>query len=94
MQLRTVPNMYLSVESLAMIKDRVNSFLQKRKVFLQRHRISLCGDKLPACSTSQKAKGGRRMFWTLKVYERATTLETLDLFGNNTDSGLSFLFVA
>lgn len=48
MQLQTTSNMYLSVDSLAMIKGPVNSFLQKRKVFLQRHQISLCHDKLPA----------------------------------------------
>lgn len=48
MQLQTIPNMYLSVESLAMIKGPVNSFLQERKVFLQRHQISLCHDKVPA----------------------------------------------
>lgn len=48
MQLQSTSNMYLSVESLAMIKGTVNSFLQKRKVFLQRHQISLCHDKLPA----------------------------------------------
>lgn len=33
MQLQPFSNMYLSVESLVMIKDPVNSFLQERKVF-------------------------------------------------------------
>lgn len=69
MQLQTISNKYLSVESLAMIKGPVNSFLQERKVFLQRHQISLCHDKLPA-SPAKKAKGRKRMFWTLKVYEK------------------------
>lgn len=69
MQLQTISNMYLSVESLAMIKDPVNSFLQERKVFLQRHRISLCHDKLPA-PLAKRLREGRGCFWTLKVHEK------------------------
>lgn len=58
MQLQTTSNMYLSAESLAMIKGPVNSFLQKRKVFLQRHQISLRHDKRPAALA--KRRGERR----------------------------------
>lgn len=76
MQLQTISNMYLSVESLAMIKGPVNSFLQERKVFLQRHQISLCHDKLPAL-LAERLGEGKRMLWTLKVHRRTTTYEKL-----------------
>lgn len=61
MQLQTISNMYLSVESLAMIKGPVNSFLQERKVFLQRHQISPCHDKLPA-PLAKRLREGRGCF--------------------------------
>lgn len=76
MRLQTISNMYLSVESLAMIKDPVNSFLQERKVFLQRHQISLCHDKLPAL-LAKRLRKGRGTFWTLKVHKRTTTHKLL-----------------
>lgn len=81
MLLQTISNMYLSVESLAMIKGPVNSFLQERKVFLQRHQISPCHDKLPA-PLAKRLREGRGCFGPWKCNRRTTTQETLDLFGN------------
>lgn len=81
MLLQTTSNMYLSVESLAMIKGPVNSFLQQRKLFLQRHQISLCHDKLPA-PLAKRLSERRGCFWTLKVQERTTTQETRTIWKN------------
>lgn len=79
MQLQTIPNMYLSVESLAMIKGPVNSFLQERKVFLQRHQISLCHDKVPAL-LAKRLREGRGCFgpWKcMKEQQRKKLLTSL-----------------
>lgn len=93
MQLQTISNMYLSVESLAMIKGPVNSFLQERKVFLQRHQISLCHDKLPA-PLAKRLREERGCFGPWKCTKRTTIQKTLDLFGNMLwDLGLCFLFI-
>lgn len=80
MQLQTISNMYLSVESLAMIKGLVNSFLQERKVFLQRHQISLCHDKLP----TPLAKGLREKenVLDLESAPKNNNTQTLDPCGN------------
>lgn len=61
MQLQTISNMYLSVESLFMIKGLLDSFLQEGKVFLQRHQISLCHDKMPAL-LAKRLKEGKGCF--------------------------------
>lgn len=61
MQVQTISNMYLSAQSLAMIKGLVNSFLQEKKVFLQRHQISLCRDKLLP-PPAERLRDGRGCF--------------------------------
>lgn len=81
MQLQTISNMYLSVESLAMIKGLVNSFLQERKVFLQRHQISLCHDKLPAPLAKRLRWKKRECFGPWKCTKRITTHKLLTRVG-------------
>ena len=93
MQLQTISNMYLSVESLAMIKDPVNSFLQERKVFLQRHRISLCHDKLPA-PLAKRLREGRECFGPWKCTKEQQHKKLLTCLGTCSEIQASvFLFV-
>lgn len=79
MQLQTISNMYLSVESLAMIKGPVNS--KERKVFLQRHQISLCHDKLPAL-LAKGLREGRGCSGPWKCSKEQQQEETPDPFGS------------
>lgn len=95
MQLQTIPNMYLSVESLAMIKGPVNSFLQERKVFLQRHQISLCHDKVPAL-LAKRLREGRGCFgpWKcMKEQQRKKLLTSLRVQASVFSFSLKAVFV-
>lgn len=93
MLLQTISNMYLSVESLAMIKGPVNSFLQERKVFLQRHQISPCHDKLPA-PLAKRLREGRGCFGPWKCTKEQQHKKLLTCFGTCSEvQALCFLFV-